>query len=96
MSNINILADQYGVLKTQIEALQNELKKVHKDIVATGTDRIVGEDYLVLINLRKNTELSEEKIQATFGMSLAEFKKLSEACKIEKDPSVVVSYESRW
>lgn len=96
MSNIAILADRYGELKTQIEELQAALKEVHKDIVATGTDRIVGESFLVMINLRKNTEFCEEKIQQTFGVSLKEFEKMTKACKVEKDPSVVVSYESRF
>lgn len=96
MSNIAILADRYGELKTQIEELQAALKEVHKDIVATGTDRIVGESFLVMINLRKNTEFCEKKIQQTFGVSLKEFEKMTKACKVEKDPSVVVSYESRF
>ena len=95
MSNVNALADQYGAIKTQIEALTAQLKEVHKDIVATGTDRIVGENFLVMVNLRKNTELSEKKIMETFGVTLAEFKKMSDSCKVEKDPSVVVTYESR-
>jgi hypothetical protein len=95
MSNLNILADQYGALKTQIEDLQAQLKSVHSEIVATGTDRIVGENFLVMVNLRKNTELSEEKFLEAFGMTLAQFKKLSDACKVEKDPSVVVTYSAR-
>jgi len=48
-----------------------------------------------MVNLRKNTELSEKKIMETFGVTLAEFKKMSDSCKVEKDPSVVVTYESR-
>lgn len=96
MSNISILADRYGELKTQIEELQAQLKSVHTEIVATGTDRIVGDHFMVMVNLRKNTEFSEEKIQQTFGVSLKEFEKMTKACKVEKDPSVVVSYESRF
>lgn len=96
MSNFAELADRYGELKTQIEALQAQLKEVHKDIVATGTDRIVGESFLIMVNLRKNTEFSEEKIQQTFGVSLKKFEELTKACKVEKDPSVTVSYEARF
>jgi len=96
MSNANILADHYGALKTQIEELQAELKKVHAEIVLTGTDRLVGENFLVMVGLRKNTELSEQKVIQTFGVTLSEFKKMSDSCKVEKDPSVVVSYESRF
>ena len=95
MSNMNILADQYGALKIQIEDLQAQLKSVHSEIVATGTDRIVGENFLVMVNLRKNTEVSEEKVLATFGVTLSQFKKMTDSCKVEKDPSVVVSYEAR-
>jgi len=96
MSNAAPLADQYGALKSQIEALTLQLKEVHKEIVATGTDRIVGQDFLVLVSLRKNTELSEDKVMKTFGVTLAEFKKMSDACKVEKEPSVVVNYEARF
>lgn len=94
MSNINTLADRYGEINDQIKSLQTQLKSVHSEIISTGLPKISGEHYLIKVTLRKNTELSEEKLMKVFGMTLAQYKAALELCKIEKEPSTVVNCDS--
>lgn len=93
MSDFNTLADQYGTLKAQIEALEAQLKPIKKELADSGFETIAGEKYTVTIGLRTQKEISEELIQMNFDMTLSAYKKLTEACKVEKDPAVTVNYE---
>ena len=63
MSNIASLADTYAALKLEIEKLEEQLKAVKKDIVATGRDVIEGEDFRVSVNLQERKTISVKKAE---------------------------------
>lgn len=58
MSNIASLADKYAAVKLEIEKLEDELKLIKKDIVATGRDIIVGEAFKVTVGLQERRTIT--------------------------------------
>lgn len=62
--NIDKLADDYAKLKLQIEALEDQIKLVKKQIIATGRDVIVGSDFKVKVDLRERKTIPYEKAKA--------------------------------
>lgn len=57
-SNISSLADQYAAVKLEIEKLENQLKLIKKDIVATGRDVIEGEAFKVTVGLQERRTIT--------------------------------------
>lgn len=90
---LKLAADHYGEIKDQIAALENLLKPLKKELADSGYETIVGEYYTVKCETRTQTELSEEKIIAEFNMTLSAYKDLTNACKVEKDHIVAVTYK---
>lgn len=93
MSNVEFLADRYGELKAQIEELEKMLKPIKTELAQSGYEKIVGERYTITVGLRTQKEIDEAKIIENFNMTLSAYKKLTDACKVEKDPAVTVNYE---
>lgn len=63
MSNIATLADQYAAVKLEIEKLEEQLKLIKKDIVATGRDVIEGEAFKVTVGLQERKTISVKKAE---------------------------------
>ena len=59
------LADQYAILKGDIDALTKELNKVKAAIKATGKDEIVGDRAIVTVSLSERTTF-DSKVAKTF------------------------------
>jgi hypothetical protein len=63
MSNIASLADQYAQVKLIIEQNEEILKSLKAQIVATGRDVIVGEDFKVTVGLQERKTISVKKAE---------------------------------
>lgn len=63
MSNIASLADEYGALKAQADAIETKLKLLRKEILATGYEEIVGERKIVKISLSERETLNAEAVR---------------------------------
>ena len=61
--NIAKLADDYAQIKLQIEALEEQIKVVKKQIIATGRDVIIGEDFKVTVSLQERPTISTKKAE---------------------------------
>lgn len=57
-------ADRYAILKADIDALTKELDKARAEILATGSDRIVGDTVVVEVALSERTELDPKAAKA--------------------------------
>ncbi len=64
MTNLAALADRFGSLKAQIEALSRELDEVKTEIKATGREEIVGTDYVAKIVLQERSSLDTKLVKA--------------------------------
>ena len=51
------LADRYAILKSDIDALTEELNRVKAEIKATGMETIVGEHAIVVVALSERSTL---------------------------------------
>jgi hypothetical protein len=51
------LADRYAILKSDIDALTEELNRVKAEIKATGMETIVGEHAIVVVGLSERSTL---------------------------------------
>lgn len=61
--NISKLADEYANLKLKIDALETEMRNKRKEILSTGRDVIMGEDFKVLVDLRERRTIPYEKAE---------------------------------
>lgn len=87
------VADEYGAIMDQIAALEKQLKPFKKQLAESGYETIVGDIYTITLQPRTQTELSEAKIMAEFNMTLSAYKDRTNACKVEKDHIVAVTYK---
>jgi hypothetical protein len=64
MTDLAALADRFGSLKAQIEALSRELDEVKTAIKATGREEIVGADYVAKVVLQERSSLDMKLAKA--------------------------------
>lgn len=64
MSNFATLADRYGSLKAEIEALERQLDAVKKEIKDSGVEEIAGAVYTVTVGLSERSALDQKKVKA--------------------------------
>lgn len=57
-------ADRYAILKADIEALTKELDKAREEILAIGSDRVVGDNVVVEVALSERTALDTKAAKA--------------------------------
>jgi len=57
-------ADRYAILKADIDALTKELDKTRAEILATGSDRVVGDSVIVEVALSERTALDTKAAKA--------------------------------
>lgn len=57
-------ADRYAILKADIDALTKELEKARAEILATGSDRVVGDSVVVEVALSERTALDPKAAKA--------------------------------
>ena len=81
MTDLAALADRFGTIKAQIEALTRDLDAVKAEIKATGREEIVGTQYIAKVVLQERSSLdqklgkallSEEDIAACTRVQLIE------------------------
>ena len=60
----NIAADQYAVLKGQIEILEAKLKSVRAEILATGSEVVEGDTATVTVGLSERRTIDREAVEA--------------------------------
>jgi hypothetical protein len=79
INNVSSLADQYAQVKLQIEALENQLKLIKKDIVATGRDLIEGDEFKVTVALQERETIAVSKAKEVLDpATLSQLLKVSE------------------
>ena len=59
----NELADRYAALKIEMDAIQAELDAVKAAILATGTDVIEGDRFMVKVGLQERTSISAKEAE---------------------------------
>ena len=64
MTNFATLADRYGSLKAEIEALTKQLDAVKGEILEAGAEEFVGTCYTVSVGLSERTSLDTKKAKA--------------------------------
>ena len=64
MTNLAALADRFGSVKAQIEALTRDLDALKAEIKATGRDEIVGNDYVAKVVLQERSSLDQKLVKA--------------------------------
>lgn len=57
-------ADRYAILKADIDLLSKELEKAREEILATGSDRVVGDTVVVEVALSERTALDPKAAKA--------------------------------
>lgn len=60
----HIAADQYAVLKGQIEILEAKLKSVRAEILATGSEVVEGDTATVTVGLSERRTIDREAVEA--------------------------------
>jgi len=57
-------ADRFAILKADIDALTKELEKARAEILATGSDRVVGTNVIVEVSLSERSSLDTKAVKA--------------------------------
>ena len=66
----NELADRYAALKIEMDAIQAELDAVKAAILATGTDVIEGDRFMVKVGLQERTSISAKEAEKVLPADL--------------------------
>lgn len=64
MTNLETLADIYGSLKAEMEALEKRLDAVKKEIRDTGVEELEGSIYTVKVGLSERVTLDQKKVKS--------------------------------
>lgn len=64
MTDLAALADRFGTIKAQIEALTRDLDAVKAEIKATGREEIVGSQYIAKVVLQERSSLDQKLVKA--------------------------------
>lgn len=64
MTDLAALADRFGTIKAQIEALTRDLDAVKAEIKATGREEIVGTQYIAKVVLQERSSLDQKLVKA--------------------------------
>lgn len=57
-------ADRFAILKADIDALTKELEKARAEILATGSDRVVGTNVIVEVSITERSSLDTKAAKA--------------------------------
>lgn len=64
MTDLATLADIYGSLKAEMDALERRLETVKKQIKETGVEELNGSVYTVTVGLSERSALDQKKVKA--------------------------------
>jgi len=83
------LADQYYDLDQAEKSAADAKKAIKAEIVALGTDLVLGDEVDVKVNLSQRSVMDFDKLFATYGITEEQFKLFS-ACTKEGKPFEVL------
>ncbi len=89
------IADEYGSLKAQIDAIGERIDALKAELVARGADRVEGQTFTLTISKQTSTRLDTTALKAALGADIcAEYEKTSESIVVRVKPTAVFGQQA--
>lgn len=84
------LADEYGGLKAQIDALTDQADAIKVELIARGDDRVEGDRFTITVTKQVSTRLDQKRLEEFFDDGeLDRFKKQTESTVVRVKATAV-------
>lgn len=84
------LADEFGALKGQVDAIEERLSAIKKEMLARQVERVEGQRFTVTISSQTTKRLDTKALKAALGDDIiAEFEKETTSQVVRTKPTVV-------
>ncbi len=89
------LADEYGSLKAQSDAIGERIDALKAELVARGADRVEGHNFTLTISRQTSTRLDTKALKAALGDSIcAEYERSTESTVVRVKPTAVFGQQA--
>jgi len=84
------LADDYGTLKAQADAIEEKIKAIRTELLMRGAERVEGAKFTVTVGTSTRTTYDDKAIREALGPEIVKtYERVSETVTLRVKPTLV-------